>query len=693
MTRNPRYDILFEPVRIGPVTAKNRFYQVPHASSTGHQMPQIRAGLRGIRAEGGWGVVCTGYCSIHPSSDDSPNRYSRLWDEDDVRNLAVMTEAVHKHGALAGVELYYGSATAANRFTREMPLSPSGLPSFRASGARQFPLQSRVMDKADIKALRGWQVAAARRAKQAGFDIVYVYSGMGFGPYQFLSPHTNRRGDEYGGPIENRVRLLREMIADTKDAVGDSCAVAVRISTDELMGALGMQWQEDTTAVFELVGEDPDLWDLKTWGYADASNARYSEEGYQEPYVAFAKPMTSKPVVGVGRFTSPDAMVSQIKRGVLDLIGAARPSIADPFLPTKIDEGREDDIRECIGCNICYSCYHEAVPIRCTQNPTMGEEWRRGWHPEKIAPKASDDAVLVVGGGPAGLEATRALGQRGYAVTLAEAGGEVGGRLLRESRLPGLGTWIRVRDWRLGQIRKMANVELYLESALSADQVLEFGFPQVVLATGAAWTTDFMDQRMAPTPAPEGVAVLTPDDVFAGAALAETVVVYDFEHYVTAGCLAEQLAERGHRVTYVTPGDEVSGWTRHTHDQWYAQNRLIELGVEIVTARFVAGYDGKAAITTGKYGGPDRALEAGSLVVVGLRRPKDELYRALAARPDDLAAAGIVSLGNIGDCDVPGAVVHATYAGHKLAQAFDSRDNAEDLGRFEFARLTESPSP
>ena len=154
--------------------------------------------------------------------------------------------------------------------------------------------------------------------------------------------------------------------------------------------------------------------------------------------MSYVKSVTSKPVVTVGRFTSPDTMVSQVKRGIVDFIGAARPSIADPFLPKKIEEGRIDEIRECIGCNICYTGDSTGTPIRCTQNPTMSEEWRRGWHPEKIAPKGSDSTVLVVGAGPAGLEATRALGQRGYQVLLAEAGHTLGGRVSRESELPGL---------------------------------------------------------------------------------------------------------------------------------------------------------------------------------------------------------------------------------------------------------------
>ena len=129
-------------------------------------------------------------------------------------------------------------------------------------------------------------------------------------------------------------------------------------------------------------------------------------------------------------------MLRLVRQGVIDFVGAARPSIADPFLPRKIDEGREDDIRECIGCNICYAGDQQSVPIRCTQNPSLGEEWRRGWHPEYLPKKSSDASVLIVGGGPAGLEAAQALGKRGYAVTLAEARTELGGRVAQIQLLP-----------------------------------------------------------------------------------------------------------------------------------------------------------------------------------------------------------------------------------------------------------------
>ena len=188
----------------------------------------------------------------------------------------------------------------------------------------------------------------------------------------------------------------------------------------------------------------------------EMGSSRFVEEAAFESRVRRTRELTGRPVVSVGRFTSPDTMVHQLKSGVLDLIGAARPSIADPFLPAKIREGRVEDIRECIGCNICYAHDFRGSALRCTQNPTMGEEWRSGWHPERVP--AGRGSALIVGAGPSGLEAAHVLGKRGFTVALADAERTPGGRVTRESRLPGLAEWARVRDYRTGQLSRMNNV-------------------------------------------------------------------------------------------------------------------------------------------------------------------------------------------------------------------------------------------
>ncbi len=669
MARNPRYDVLFEPVRIGPVTAPNRFYQVPHASGMTNALPHVRARFRAVKAEGGWGVVCTGAASIHPSSDDSPLPFASLWDDDDVRAHALMTEAVHAHGALAGIELWHGGACTLNRSSRLPPLSPSGMPWLSTHLGFMGNLKPRRMDAADIRELIDWQRAAARRARAAGFDIVYVYAGMGYLPYEFLLPEYNRRTDAYGGSIENRVRLVRELLEATREAVGERCAVALRISLEELRVRPGRNAESEAHEVVALLSDATDLWDVKMDSSpTDCAPSRFTAEGSHEPVIEFVKKLTTKPVVGVGRFTSPDAMASQVRRGVLDLVGGARPSIADPFLPRKIDEGREHEIRECIGCNVCISSWHDGVPVRCTQNPTAGEEWRRDWHPEHVARTADESAVLIVGGGPAGLECALTLARRGYAVTLAEAQAEFGGRLRFESRLPGLATWRRVIDWRLGRLRELDNVTLLPGNALDPQDVLAAGHAHVVIATGARWTRLGYAANEFPGEEITGARVYTPDDVAAGVVPEGPVLVFDFDNYYLGGAIAEALAATVGEVSYATTAGSASAWTFMTNEQPLVHRALARAGVSIHTLVRVARFDGEAATLADVFTGAERTLPCRSLVVVGVREPRDALYRALEERGAEVAAAGISSLLRAGDVLAPGAIVHAVYGGHRAAR-------------------------
>ena len=642
-------------------------------------MPHTRAAMREVRAEGGWGVINTGYCSIHPSSDDSPLPNCRLWDDEDIKVHALMVDAVHRHGALAGVELWHGGSGTGNRYSRMPLMSASGV-----SGDTTYPgwinlTRSRPMDKKDIRDFRRWHVDAAKRAKSAGFDIVYIYAGMNFGPYQFLLPWMNKRTDEYGGSLENRVRLSREILEDMKEAVGDTCAVALRFSTDELLRIPSESHESEAHEIISTLSEVPDLWDVKSSSWvAETASARFSDQGAQEPINSFVKPLTSKPVVGVGRFTSPDAMVSQIKRGILDFIGAARPSIADPFLPSKINEGREDEIRECIGCNICVSGYHDCIPVRCTQNPTMGEEWRRDWHPERIPPGDPEKSVLIVGAGPAGLECARALGQRGFAVTLADAREELGGRVTIESKLPGLATWARVRDYRTNLIQAMGNVDIYRGSTLTAQDVIDFGCDHAVIATGANWTREILSTSGRPVDEIGGTSVFTPDDILAGAEPDGPVVIYDFDHYYMGSCLAELLRKRGHEVTIVTTANAVSAWTFMNNEMGNIRERMMSLGISTVFENYLTQFtDGVATLTSVYQGGDTRSIECGSLVIVGIKKGSDSLYQELVADSDRTTDAGISIVRSIGDCHAPGAIAHAVYSGHECARTIDAGDSEQ----------------
>ena len=662
--RDKSLDILFEPVTLGPVVARNRFYQTPHCNGMGNARPRAHAAMRGVKAEGGWAVVNTENCSVHPSSDLSPEVLQTLWDDGDIAGLALMAESVHEHGSLAGIQLAYSVTYNTNKLSRMTPLGPMD-----HAVEDLAPGQARAMDLEDIRNLRRWWRKASERSLSAGFDIINVDANFSTVPFQFLSPR-NQRNDEYGGPLKNRVRLLAELIEETREAVKGNAAVSCRIIIDEMLGEGGLRAEAEGIETIGLLAELPDLWDIVIGRWADDSpSARFGEENGHAPFMTGIKSVTTKPVVGVGRFTSPDLMASLVRKGVLDMIGAARPSIADPFLPKKIEEGRIEDIRECIGCNICVSTHYAMVPLRCTQNPTMGEEWRKGWHPERIAPSHAAERVLVVGAGPAGLEAARALGARGYEVILAEKGRETGGRILRECRLPGLSTWRRVRDWRMTQIVKLANVSVYLESEVTPDLVAELGVAHVAAATGSHWRRDGVGRATAfPVRIAGEAKVMTPDDIMAGKPLAGPVVIYDDDHYAMGGALAELLAAQGHQVTLATPASDVSAFTEHTLERHLIAARLDAIGVAMLTHHVLDRIETRAVHLKQRDTGRAHTLEATTVVLVTARLPEVALFRALGAAKTQGALAGIASVTRIGDCDAPGAIFQAVYAGHRFAR-------------------------
>ena len=657
--RDPRHDILFEPVQIGPRTARNRFFQVPHCNGMGHRHPTALAAMRGTKAEGGWAVVCTEEVEIHHTSGLDGAVEGRLWDDADVPAHRRIVDEIHRHGSLAGIELVHSGLNATASYPRVAAIGPSARP--LTSG---IPAQGRAMTLDDIADLREWHRAAVRRSLDAGYDVVYVYAAHGLTIFQqFLSRRYNDRTDEYGGSMANRARLLREVVEDTLELCRDRAAVAVRLCVDELLGDDGLQ-RAEIEELMAIVGELPDLWDFMVgeWDF-DSSTSRFEQEGYIEPWVEGLKALTTKPVVIIGRYTSPDTMARLVRSGITDFIGAARPSIADPFLPVKIEEGRVDEIRECIGCNICVAADWMVVPIRCTQNSSMGEEWRRGWHPERIRPKESDAKVLVVGGGPSGLEAALWLGRRGYEVVLTEAGRTLGGRVAREARLPGLSEWGRVVDHRLLQLAKLPNVLVTLESPMAAEEIVGYDFTHVAVATGATWRTD-------------GVGVWhhrpTFTDAFPIEALlagerpaGKRVTVFDDDHYYLGGVLAELLAKEGFDVTLVTPDSKVSSWTVNTMEQSRIHRRLVEAGVVLHTDTAVLSHDGDGALLADAYTGREHRIASDVLVSVTSRTPNDALVGALRS-------AGFANVQAIGDAWVPGIIADAVFDGRRYAEDLDA---------------------
>jgi dimethylamine/trimethylamine dehydrogenase len=689
VARDPRHDILFEPVQIGCKTLRNRFYQSPHCTSFGAELPGAQAGIRAMKAEGGWAAVNTEFCSIHPSSDSRPLVSARLWDDDDARNLGRMAEQAHEHGALAGVELWHGGCVAGNLESRLPARSVSQL-----TDESLYSTSCYELDKAGIREIQGWYVAAAKRARDVGFDIINIEGAeCGALTQHFLMSKFNRRTDEYGGSLANRGRFWLEVTEQVREAVGDDCAVTMRVCVDTLNdNPLGIRAAEEAYELIELGDHLVDFWDLQAGGYVaaewagdDAVASRFAGEFSHRSYIEAVRGATRKPIAAVGRFTNPDTMAEAVRSGVIEIIAAARPSIADPFLPQKIELGRYDEIRECIGCNICASRFGLGAPIVCTQNATLGEEFRRGWHPERFSTATNaEKTVLVVGAGPAGMECATVLGKRGMsAVHLVDEQDGIGGCVREISAYPHLGEWGRVTTYRQVQLDKLDNVEVVTATRLDAEGVLTYGAEIVVLATGARWRADGMNGPTQSTiDGADRDFVYTPEQVSAtgGRIDGEHVLVYDTDGYFTAVGMAEMLLAAGKRVTVLTPFANFAMFMFFTGEAFRVNRELRAQGVSVITSHLLSEIGPAGTLRGQNVWSPDPvAWQADAVVLVTQRQPHDALYHQLKADPARVEREGIEAVHRIGDCLAPRTIAENVFDGHRLAREIDSLDPSTPL--------------
>jgi dimethylamine/trimethylamine dehydrogenase len=678
---DPKHSVLFEPLQIGPKTLRNRFYQVPHCTGFGVQKPGGQARHRSTKAAGGWAAVNTEYCAVSPDSDETPFISARLWDDGDLRALSLMCDEVHEHGALAGVELHHSGVHCPRREWRLPAIGPSQLAS------DYLLVTPKAMERDDIRRVQEDWAAAARRAREAGFDIVYVYGAHSYLPMQFLSPFYNRRTDEYGGSLENRARFWMELLELTHEAVDSDCTVATRISVAAL-SPYGVDLDEGLEFV-RLADHLVDLWDVAigsaTEWSKDSGASRFYKQGWQLEWTKHVREATAKPIVGVSRLTDPDQMAEIVSSGVWDVIGAARPSIADPFLPRKIEEGRLDEIRECIGCNICIPKSDPGGNIGCTQNATAGEEFRRGWHPELFEPAENRDRdVLVLGAGPAGMECAIVLGKRDFRrVHLVDAGDDIGGIMRWIPQLPGRGEWARVLTWRRIQLDKLRNVEVLTDLRLDAEGVRGYGAEIVVVATGAFWAPDGLNREThEPIPGADASLphVLTPEQIMVEGKVppGKRVVVYDSDGYFMGPDLAERLALEGFAVDLVTSLEDISPFSHETLEQVFLKERLHEVGVRMHRAVRLERIEPSGVACADEFGGPVE-LESDAAVLVTQRVSNDSLYHELRSDGERLEAEGIEAVYRIGDCVAPQLIADAIFDGHRLAREIDSENPAVPL--------------
>jgi dimethylamine/trimethylamine dehydrogenase len=467
--------------------------------------------------------------------------------------------------------------------------------------------------------------------------------------------------------------------------VGDDCVIACRLCVDTLNDSpLGIRAGEEGFGFIALADHLVDLWDLQAGGWVaaewagdDVVASRFAGEFSHRDLIAVARAATEKPVAAVGRFTNPDTMAEAIRSGVIDIIAAARPSIADPFLPKKIEEGRYDEIRECIGCNICASRFPQAAPIICTQNATLGEEYRRGWHPEEFTPAANRDRdVLVVGAGPAGMECAMVLGKRGMShVHLVDEQDAIGGCMRRIASYPNLGEWGRVVQYRQIQLDKLKNVEVILGRRLSAEDVLTYGAEIVVIATGSRWRTDGMNgPTQAPIPGADKPFVHAPEAVAdaGGDIEGDHFVVYDTDGYFTAVAMAELLLSKGKRVTVITPFPNLSPTMFFTGEAFKVNRELRARGVEVIPSHVLLEITDEGLRGQNTWISDPVEWHADAVVLVTQREPCDALYREVSADGERMGGEGIEAIYRIGDCVAPRLIADCIFDGHRLAREIDS---------------------
>lgn len=679
---DPRYAILFEPVKIGPKIAPNRFYTSPYSPSWGmHQLRQ-KIAHRAMRAEGGWGVVNTGECVFGAESD---YLHDVLWlrDEKDAAALSRLVDAVHAHGSLAGTELSHYGAIADPKRSRSHALAPSQILTDTMWFGDVIP---KAMEKADIRRVQREYVAAARLARSAGFDLVYVLAAWSYLPVQFLSPYYNRRTDEYGGSFENRCRFLLETLEMVREAIGDDCAIPVRLSLDAF-GPAGIDMDE-TLEFIARADHLVDLWDIVVAGLPDKERemtpSRLFDQGVNQELKNRVREVTAKPIAATGRWTNPDLMVQLVKSGKVDFISAARPGIADPFLPRKIAEGRFDEFRECIGSNECVRRGHVGQ-IACSQNPTVGEEGRRGWHPEQFSlAKNRASPVLIVGAGPAGLECAAVLGRRGFeSVHVVEARERAGGRLEWFSQLPGFAPWRRVAEHRELGISRLPSVQLITSTRLTVDEVLDYGAEIVIVATGSRWATraaDFMTQEPIPGADAAEDFVLTPEQILLDEKPlpGRRIALYDCEADITGVAMAQHLQQRGCEVTLISPFADIAYRASDDAVGPTIRSEVLANGGELVPSTTLKSVDAEGVTTADELGRATRR-EVDGLVLISHRVSDDSMYHDLVSEPARLAEAGVSTVLRVGDCISPGSLGDAVFDGHRLAREVDSANPAEPL--------------
>ncbi|MFW5867878.1 MAG: FAD-dependent oxidoreductase [Armatimonadota bacterium] len=640
------YDALFSPGSIGTLETPNRIVMAPmgtnYADDT-HRVTDRLIAYHVARAEGGVGLQIAEHTAVHPLGLTGP-RMLAVYDDSMVEGLRALTDAVHGAGGRIALQLQHGGRQANADVIGERPLSPSAV---SVSGGNKPAKMTEEQIRDAIDAFG----EGARRAKEAGFDGVEVHMAHGYLGCSFLSPLLNRRDDDWGGDTERRTRFAREVREAIAERCGEDFPCWCRISANEFV--------EGGTDLDEAKRFAPILADA---GYQAihvsaaigetarfASAPYYVEHGHLIEYAEGIREVVDVPVIGVGRILKPAMADGFVAEGRCDFVALGRALLADPHWARKADEGREQEIIPCIGCNLgCLDrSYSPLGQCQCTSNPWTGREVDWPGYPGGRA-RAEGKRVLVIGAGPGGMQAAIVAAHRGHDVTVWERQGDVGGAFRLAAMAPGKSELANLLVWQKGEMDRLG-VGLQTMTHATDDSVLQFDPDVVIVATGSR------PLGAESLPFGGGGKFVLADSALEGADARDPVFVVSKRG---AGAdVAHLLAEQGHGVTLLEAGDDPAPMAP-SGPRAFLLERLEELGVTILTGHRVLGLDAEGIMVETEDKQEKRFDDPGTVVLALGRRANDDLAAALEILP--------ITTIVIGDAEKPR---HAQAAVHEGALA------------------------
>jgi hypothetical protein len=633
---------------------KNRVVMAGHGTRfvghDTHHLTDQHIAYMADRARGGVGMMIQGATMIHPTGLATAG-VSEVWSDESIPSYRKLANAVHEHGcAIFGQLSHLGRQGNTFASQREM-WSPSPIAD---PASRQVP---HAMTRREIRELIDAHRAAAVRFMTASFDGLEVYLAHGYLMCAFVSNYTNHRDDEYGGSLENRLRLPREALAAVRTEVGVGVPIGIRISADELVPG-GLDVAQSREVVTRLLAESQ-------VEYVSVSQSNYSSIEALIPDMSFPRRAfvanaaairevtAGVPVMTVARLITPEACNEILEKEEADFVCLVRPLIADPEFVRKIEDGRREELRECISCNVgCRGGPHRGLPISCLVNPAVGHEER--WGIGKLGRVTSPRHVVVVGGGPAGLKAAEIAALRGHRVTLLEQAGRLGGQVLvAASAMP-------YRDEFGNSTRHLAReidrlgVDVRMEIRADADVVKALAPDSVIVATGAR-------PGLPDVPGVEKRHVMTVQEALAGPVEGASVVVVDSgEADWKALTTAERLAEDGHQVRLVTP--VTAGAEIDVISKTGLLRRLRTRGVTFLEYRSLVAVGDNHVVVREAFTGEEERLESVDAVVMSwFGIASDGLFH-------ELDAAGLEAH-LVGDCLAPRRAIDAIWDAFRVARA------------------------